>query len=169
MRENVTFDTVSLEEIPDLVKIRFQTRKETYSDIYPAAWIDGFDCTVSEERFKRIALDPDQRLLFINVDGARAGYLCFGRAMEKTIPDNSICINMLYLLRAFQRHGIGALALEQVRDYCRSRGQDRFYNGCNMHNEAAIRFYRAMGGRIISEYGGHENHALDQVVFEHSV
>ncbi|MEA4914021.1 MAG: GNAT family N-acetyltransferase [Christensenella sp.] len=165
----VTFCPVTPDEVPELVQIRLQTRIETYNDIYPREWIDGFDFALSEAKFRKIAVDPDQRLLFINVDGVRAGYLCFGREMEKTMPENSICINMLYLLRDFQRRGIGSLALEQVRDYCNGIGQNQFYNGCNMHNENALRFYRKMGGRVIAEYGGHENHALDQTVFEHLV
>ncbi len=168
-KETVTFRPVSPNEVPELVKLRLQTRIETYSEIYPREWIEGFDAAASEERFRKIAVDPDQRLCFIEVDGVRAGYLCFGREMEKTMPENVICVNMLYLLRAFQRRGIGALALEYVRNNCRVLGRDRLYNGCNMHNENAMRFYHAIGGIITAEYGGHENRALDQAVFEHLV
>jgi len=169
VRGIVTFEVVKQEEVPELVGLRLQTRKETYGDIYPREWIDEFNVSQSEEKFRKIALDPDQKLLFINVDGKHAGYLCFGREMEKTMPEDSVCVNMLYLLCEFQRCGIGAFAMEQVRDYCRSTGRDRFYNGCNMHNEPALRFYSAIGGQVIAEYGGHENRALDQTVFEHPV
>lgn len=167
MQEKVIFRPVAPEEVPALVKLRLQTRIEIYSEIYPREWIEGFDVAASEERFCKIAVDPDQRLCFIEVDDACAGYLCFGREMEKTMPENSVCINMLYLLRAYQRRGIGTLAMEHVREYCRTLGHDRFYNGCNMHNENAMRFYRVMGGNIIAEFGGHENRALDQAIFEH--
>jgi GNAT superfamily N-acetyltransferase len=169
VQNNVTFEPVKIEEVPELVRLRLLTRIETYSDIYPREWFDGFDTAQSEEKFRKIASDSDQNLLFINVDGKHAGYLCFGKEMEKTMPENSICINMLYLFRAFQRRGIGVLAIEQVRNYCRSIGHGRFYNGCNMHNVAALRFYRAIGGKVIAEYGGHENRALDQTVFEHLI
>ena len=169
MQEKVIFRPVAPEEIPALVKLRLQTRIETYSEIYPREWIEGFDVAASEGRFRKIAVDPEQRLCFIEVDGVCAGYLCFGREMEKTMPENSVCINMLYLLRAYQRRGIGALAMEHVREFCRSLGRDRFYNGCNMHNTSAMRFYRAMGGNIVVEFGGHENRAIDQAVFEHLV
>ena len=167
--ETVTFHPVTPDEVPVLVRLRLQTRIETYSDIYPREWIEGFDVAASEERFREIAVDPDQRLCFIEVDGACAGYLCFGRELEKTMPENSVCINMLYLLSTYQRRGIGALAMEHVREFCRTLGCDRFYNGCNMHNTSAMRFYRAMGGNIVVEFGGHENRAIDQAVFEHLV
>ncbi len=169
MKANVTFDPVTPDEFSELVRIRLQTRKETYSEIYPHEWIDGFDFALSEARFRKIAADPDQHLLFLKVDGEHAGFLCYGMEMESTLPENSICINMLYLLRKYQRRGIGSLALEKVRNYCREIGRDRFYNGCNMHNENALKFYRAMGGRVIAEYGGHENRALDQAIIEHLV
>lgn len=168
-KESVIFRPVLPDEVPEIVKMRLQTRIETYSEIYPREWIEEFDVAASEERFRKIAADPDQRLCFIEVDGACAGYLCFGREMEKTMPENSVCINMLYLLGKYQRRGIGALAMEHVREFCRTLGRGSFYNGCNMHNENAMRFYRAMGGNIVAEFGGHENRALDQAVFEHFV
>lgn len=167
--QNVTFRRVAPDEVPELVKLRLATRVETYSDIYPSEWIDGFDFAASEERFLKISLDADQVLEFIIVDGETAGYVCFGREMEKTMPEDSICINMLYLLRKFQRRGIGTQALKHVRDYCRTLERDRFYNGCNMHNVSALQFYSALGGRKIAEYGGHEDRGLDQAVFEHLV
>ena len=167
MEDRVTFRAVTQDDIPALVKMRLQTRIETYSEIYPREWIEGFNVVLTEERFRGIASDPDQRLYFMEIGGERAGYLCFGSEMEQTMPKDSVSINMLYILKAFQRRGIGSLALEQVRSYCRTLGRDRFYNGCNMHNENALRFYSAMGGRIIAEYGGHENRALDQAIFEH--
>ena len=169
MYGTVIFRRVSPEEMPALVRLRLATREETYRGIYPDEWIDGFDFAASEERFVKISLDADQVLEFIVVDGETAGYVCFGREMEKTMPENSICINMLYLLNAFQRRGIGALALEQVRAYCRSIGRDRFYNGCNLYNENAIRFYQAMGGHMISWCTVAGNKAKDQIVFEHLV
>lgn len=169
MNGTVTFRRVLPAEVPALVRLRLATREETYRGIYPDEWIDGFDFAASEARFRKMAADPGQNLFFIESDGETAGYLCYGRELESTMPENSICINMLYLLSAFQRRGIGALALEQVRDYCHSIGRDRFYNGCNLYNENAIRFYQAMGGHMISWCTVAGNKAKDQIVFEHLV
>lgn len=169
MHETVTFRRVLPEEVPALVRLRLATREETYRGIYPDEWIDGFDFAASEERFRKMAADPEQNVLFIEMNGKTAGYLCYGREQEATMPKDSICINMLYLLRAFQHRGIGALALEQVRAYCRSIGRKRFYNGCNLYNENAVRFYQKMGGRVISWSTVAGNKAKDQIVFEHLV
>lgn len=169
MNGTVTFRKVLTDEVPALVRLRLATREETYRGIYPDEWIDGFDFAASEERFRGMAADPDQNVFFIEADGKIAGCLCYGREQESTMPENSICIHMLYLLSAFQRRGIGALALEQVRAYCRSIGRDRFYNGCNLYNVKAIRFYRKNGGRMISWSTVAGNKAKDQIVFEHLV
>lgn len=169
MDEAVSFRLAEPTDAPALARVRLETREETYRGIYPDAWIDGFDLTASEERFRGMIADAEQRVYLIEAEGALAGYLCYGRPLEATMPAGSVCINMLYLLRAFQRRGIGARALEHVRSYCRSLHTDRFYNGCNMHNANAVRFYLTMGGRIVAEHGGHENRALDQYVFEHVV
>lgn len=169
MKETVLFRPVAQEDVPALVRLRLATREETYRGVYPDEWIDGFDFAASEGRFKKMAADEDQRVCFILCGGQIAGYFCYGREQEETLPKDSVCINMLYLLRAFQRRGIGQEAIEQVRAYCRSIGRDRFYNGCNLYNENAIRFYRAMGGRVISWSSVGGNKAKDQLVFEHLV
>lgn len=169
MNGTVTFRRVLPEEVPALVRLRLATREETYRGIYPDEWIDGFDFAASETRFRGMAADPEQNVFFIEVNGETAGYLCYGGEQESTMPENSVCVNMLYLLSAFQRLGIGALALEHARDYCRSIRRDRFYNGCNLYNVKAIRFYRKNGGRVISWSTVSGNKAKDQVVFEHLV
>ncbi len=169
MDESVLFRLAAPTDAPALAYVRLETREETYRGIYPDAWIDGFDLTASEERFRGMIADAEQRVYLIKIEDALAGYRCCGRPLEATMPEGSVCINMLYLLRAFQRRGIGIRAIERVRAYCRSLGADRFYNGCNMHNANAVRFYLAMGGRVVAEHGGHENRALDQYVFEHLV
>lgn len=169
MDSAVAFRRVLPQEVPALVRLRLITREETYRGIYPDEWIDGFDFAASEVRFLDMAADPDQNVFFIEMSGETAGYLCYGREQETTMPENSICINMLYFLRSFQRRGIGALALEQVREYCRSIGRDRFYNGCNLYNENAVNFYKKMGGRVISWSTVAGNKAKDQIVFEHLV
>ncbi|HWP22323.1 MAG TPA: GNAT family N-acetyltransferase [Candidatus Cryosericum sp.] len=169
MNGTVTFRRVLPEEVPALVRLRLATREETYRGIYPDEWIDGFDFAASEARFRDMTADPDQNVFFIKVNGETAGYLCYGREQEETMPKDSVCINMLYVLSAFQRRGIGALALEQVRKYCRSIGRKRFYNGCNLYNVKAIRFYQKNGGHVISWSTVSGNKAKDQVVFEHLV
>ena len=94
MQDKVIFRPVAPEEIPALVRLRLQTRIETYSEIYPREWIEGFDVAASEERFRKIAVDPDQRLCFIEVDGAYAGYLCLEERWKRPcrrIPSASTC------------------------------------------------------------------------------
>ena len=47
MKESITFRSVMPDEIPELVRLRLETRIETYSEIYPSEWIDGFDFKLS--------------------------------------------------------------------------------------------------------------------------
>ncbi len=58
---------------------------------------------------------------------------------------------------------------EYLRDTCRATGKDRFYNGCNLHNENAVRFYKAMGGRVIGWCTADGDIVMDQLIFEHPV
>lgn len=64
MESTLTLRAVTREDIPALVRLRLATRIETYRDIYPAEWIDKFDIAASQERFLKIADDPQQNLYF---------------------------------------------------------------------------------------------------------
>lgn len=167
MENGVVFLKADVCNAPGLARLRRDTRDETFRGIYPDEVMAHFDMEASERMFAELIREDGEELYLIECGGVPAGYFGYGKPTYDILPPDAVCLTMLYLLRAFQRRGTGRLVFEHMRDYCRSVGKDRFYNGCNLHNENAVRFYQAMGGRVICWYTAGEGKAKDQAVFEH--
>lgn len=57
---------------------------------------------------------------------------------------------MLYILKEYQKQGIGKGFFEIARKQVKEAGYDKFMVAVNSQNGNAIQFYLAMGGKIIS-------------------
>lgn len=169
MAGDIVFRRAEVDDASAIARLRMATREETYRGIYPDEWIDGFDLAASERMLADTIQEAGEELYLIECDDSPAGFFGYGKPTYDILPPDALCLTFLYLLRAFQHRGIGTRAIEHVRAYCRSTGRDRFYNGCNLHNENAIRFYQAIGGRVIGWCTEGGNKAKDQIVFEYLV
>lgn len=169
MTEEIVFTRAEAGDAPAIARLWRDTREETYRGIYPDEVLAHFDCAASERMLADLIREDGEQLFLIECDGTPAGYFGYGKPTYDFLPPDALCLTLLYILRAFQHKGIGALAIEHVREYCRSIGRDRFYNGCNLYNENAVRFYKAMGGRVIGWCTVGGNKAKGQLVFEHIV
>ena len=56
---------------------------------------------------------------------------------------------MLYILKEYQKQGIGKVFFEIARKQVKEAGYDEFMVAVNSQNVNAIQFYLAMGGKII--------------------
>lgn len=134
----------------------------TYRGIYPDEAIDGFDLERHTQRDLERIRDPELRVYLIRSADMPIGYF----TLKTTAP---VYIGSLYLLREYQRQGIGRRALMIAERYCAERGIPGYYCSCNAHNHPAQAFYRAMGGVIVEQDTGHENRQEDQLTFEFKV
>ena len=113
----------------------------------------------------RIA-DP-ANAVFLAMDGAECvGYFTYGPYTYGRYKDFTLCLNSLYFLPGYRRMGLGRRAFAQLTEFCRERGIQKFFCGCNCHNLPAQAFYRAMGGVVGAVHGGHADRAEDQMYFE---
>ena len=140
--------------------------EETYRGIYPDEKLDNYDASAYTRRdFNRIGIPGYHYYLFM--DGGRcAGYFSFGPYNYGAYKDFYLAINDLYLLNDYQGRGLGREAMATVRDYCRTRGLNKFFCGCNVHNENAKGFYAHMGGVMGDVPQFHEDPSDDIVHFE---
>ena len=140
--------------------------EETYRGIYPDDKLDHYDLSAYTRRdFNRIGIPGYNYYLFMDEDRC-VGYFSFGPYNYGTYKDFYLAINDLYLLRCCQGKGLGKMAMEYVRGYCRDRGIEKFFCGCNVHNHAARAFYAHMGGVMGDIPQCHENPCDDIVHFE---
>ena len=130
----------------------------TYRGVYPDAEIDQYD-TERHLRRDRARIGDPSYLVWLILDGERPiGYLYL---QHKT----GVHIQSLYVLREYQRHGIGRMAFSVVREYCRAQALPGFTCNCNAHNKNARAFYERMGGVVTAEDVGHANLQEDQLTY----
>ena len=135
----------------------------TYRGIYPDAMIDDFDFSWHLKKDRDKLRNPEFHVYFLRLRSRNAGYLVYRHEAKR------VTLNSLYLLPEARRRGIGRIALQHVRTYCREHGVSGFRLQCNPWNENAMAFYRAMGGTIIKWDTGYAEKLQDGVVFEFSV
>ena len=131
-----------------------------YRGIYPDAVIDNFDCDWHQQRDLKKISDPSFTVYLIKYGDKDIGYFIFQHT------DSRVWLHSLYVLREYQRKGIGKQAFSILKEYCTEREIDRFACNCNPHNENAMRFYQRMGGAITKTDTGHRNRQEDGVIFE---
>ena len=145
---------------------RLKVWEETYRGIYPDEKLDHYDASTYTRRdFNRMGIPGYNYYLFVD-EGKCVGYFSFGPYNYGTYKDFYLTINDLYLLKPYQRRGLGREALEIIRNYCRTRGLKKFFCGCNAHNHNARAFYAHMGGVEGDTPVFHEDPSDDIVHFE---
>ena len=134
----------------------------TYRGIYPDDAIDGFDLEWHTQRDLARIKDPHLRVYLIRFADMTIGYFIH----KTTVP---VYIGSLYVLKEYQRQGIGRRAFMIAEQYCVECGTSKYYCNCNAFNYPAQAFYHAMGGVIINCDTGHKNKQEDQLTFEFMV
>lgn len=163
---SVEFRRASPEDARLLAETRRRAWDTTYRGIYPDAMIDEYDLEAHTARDAARIADP-ANVVFLAMDGAECvGYFTYGPYTYGRYKDFALCLNSLYFLPGYRRMGLGRRAFAQVTEFCRERGIQKFFCGCNCHNLPAQAFYRVMGGVVGAVHGGHADRAEDQMYFE---
>ena len=136
--EEVRFVPATENDVMAIIELRKQVWITTYRGIYPDEMLD--------------------RYLIAN-DGGNIGYL--------TIRETkSVVLQSLYVLREHQHQGIGKQAFDFVIQYCKEKNARSFLCYCVPENWNARRFYEKMGGTVIGEDFGNEEHWMDSVIYQ---
>ncbi len=155
---NITFTPANPSDAQELSELRRQVWQTTYRGIYPDEMIDNFDYSFHNERNLLFIQSPNFLVYFICKDADKIGYLI----LRKKEPFH---LQSLYLLEAYQGKGIGTLAFDFVRHYCRDHGISKFDLDCHPDNSGALAFYTKMGGTITHRDEGHERNEENGVQF----
>ena len=156
--KTLSFVRASEEDAPLLSRLRQRMWATTYRGIYPDEEIDDYDYAVHEARDLARLRDPAYRIFLVKDGEESVGY--FGLRCGETLY-----IQSLYFLPEYRRRGLGRRVFDLVKSCAAEQGRNSFCCSCNAHNTPALAFYRAMGGRAVSEDLGHENRQEDQIGF----
>ncbi len=140
----IAFVPATPADAPLLGQLRQQCWAATYRGIYPDEMIAQFDFAWHEERDLARIRSPRFNVCLIREGSLPIGYM----VLQDGAPP---LLYSLYLLPSHQRRGIGHLAFERMRAWCKERGHSHFLCHCSPYNAPAMAFYRRMGGTVISE------------------
>ncbi len=154
------------EDAGTIVQTRSAIWLETYRGIYPDEMLYHADLDAAKARFAARIADPAHHIWLYYDAEICIGYFAVGPSNFGPYKDFGLCLNNLYVRRAYQGLGLGRRAFSVVWDYCRKQGISKFFCGCNVHNTHAVEFYRHMGGIQGDEATYHENKADDIIHFE---
>ena len=162
LRSLVRFDLATEDDAQTIIELRKQIWGTTYRGFYPDSMIDDFDYGWHLEKELRRIRSPEYRVYRIVKDDQNIGYL----SLRKT---GVVSLQSLYLLKEYQHQGIGRLAFDFAKRYCRDLGADSFTCHCLPENWNARRFYEKMGGKVIGEDMDNEESWMNSVIYRFEI
>ena len=130
--------------------LKGQVWNTTYKGIYPDEKLSGYDVVKNEAIFQNIVNNPDIDL-YVALDADKiVGLMTCGKPY-RPFMDFQQEIGLLYILKEYQRKGIGKTFFEIARNQVKSNGYTKFFLSVNSRNYDAQKFYEAMGGVTICQ------------------
>jgi ribosomal protein S18 acetylase RimI-like enzyme len=122
--------------------------RETYADLLPAAFLDGFDVVDRAARWRRIIGGPNDLGTFVaEIDGAVVGFAsaCPQRKAGLRADGFDAELATVYLLRRAQRRGLGRRLVAACAGTLQARGVVAMSLWVFRDNGPARAFYAALG------------------------
>lgn len=151
------------EDCDKLSKLKQRVWNETYRNIYSDEKIDNFDYERNSQKFLNMINNPDIELYVVENNNL-VGYMEYGKPI-RAYKNYKQEIGLLYLLKEYQRKGIGKELFNIASDKIKEKGYDEFFVFCNKYNNKAQEFYKKMGGKIIQIDDDNEDKSIPQIVF----
>lgn len=153
--QNIIFRKVTEHDIPQLQKLAIETFQSTFHDQNTEADMARFlEVTYAEERLLQEVLDKESLTYFICDQDTPIGFFKLNWNTSQTEPDypHALEIQRIYILDAYHRQGIGALALAWIESFAIQQQKEALWLGVWEHNTKAIAFYEKLGFVHISSH-----------------
>ena len=137
---------------------------ETYRGIYSDAKIDNYDYEKQIIKFLDILNNKELELYVVEVNKELVGYMELGTP-RYPYKDYQQEIGLLYLIKDYQRLGIGKKLFDMAYNRIKEKGYKEFFVSCNKYNLNAQMFYKKMGGIIGDIDDDNEDKSIPQVIF----
>ncbi len=146
----ITYRKAIVTDCHELAVLKGLVWNTTYKGIYPDEKLTGYDVAKNEIIFQNIVNNPDFEL-YVALDGDKlVGLMTCGKPY-RPFNDFQQEIGLLYILKEYQRQGIGKTFFDIARKQVKTSGYTEFFLSVNNKNFAAQQFYVAMGGTVICE------------------
>lgn len=136
----------SIEDIPAIVKIAYDTWFVTYQDVISQAQIEYMfgEMYTPESIYKQMDFYKHTFLILYQAE-MPIGFASYGKLEE---PINTYKLHKLYLLPSQQSKGFGRILLNEVEKQVAALGADHLQLNVNRKNPA-LSFYEKLGYEII--------------------
>lgn len=139
-----------IEDCYDIAVLKGIVWNTTYQGIYPDEKLTGYNVARNEVIFQNIVNNPDIEL-YVAVDTDKiVGFMTCGNPY-RPFQDFQQEVGLLYILKEYQRQGIGGTFFNIARKQVAASGNRKFFLSVNSRNFAAQKFYQAMSGTVIFE------------------
>ena len=162
MRSDSMFVEAAKEDVPEIIALRHQIWGTTYRGIYPDDMIDNFDWAWHQEKELLRINDPAYSVYLLQKDDQNIGYLTMSRT-------DGVILQSLYILSEHQRQGIGRIAFDFIKEYCKEQCAESFICQCVPDNLDARAFYERMGGKVIGEDLANEERWQNSITYRFSL
>ncbi len=151
-----------------LSKLKQQVWSETYRGIYSDEKIDNFDYQKNSEKFLNIINNPNIELYVVEDNSRLVGYMDCG-VPYRPYKNYKQEIGLLYLLKEYQRKGIGKELFNIATSKIKENGYNEFFVCCNKYNINAQEFYKRMGGLVDEIDNENTDKSIPQVTFIYKI
>lgn len=148
MKQNIIYRKATERDCYEIAKLKGIVWNTTYQGIYSEESLKGYDVEKNEKIIRQIVNNPEIERFVATEKDRIVGFMTCGKPY-KPFRHYEQEVGLLYILKEYQRSGIGRSFLDIARAKVEEAGYREFVVGVNSKNSNAIQFYLAMGGEII--------------------
>ena len=145
---DIVYRKATIEDCYSIAELKGIVWNTTYKGIYPDERLMNYDVNKNEQIMRNIVDNPDIEIYVATTDDKIVGFMTCGKPYKPFMHYEQE-VGLLYILREYQKQGIGKCFFEIARKQVKETGCNEFVVAVNSQNTNAIQFYMAMGGEIV--------------------
>lgn len=144
---NIVYRKATAEDCYSIAELKGIVWNTTYKGIYSDETLIGYDVKKNEQIMRNIVNNSEIEI-YVATDDKIVGFMTCGKPY-KPFKHYEQEVGLLYILKEYQKQGIGKGFFEIARKQVKEAGYNEFMVAVNSQNVNAIQFYMAMGGKIV--------------------
>jgi len=145
---NIEYRKATAEDCYSIAELKGIVWNTTYKGIYSDEKLTRYDVEKNEQIMQNIVNISEIEIYVATVEDKIVGFMTCGKPY-KPFKHYEQEVGLLYILKEYQKQGIGKGFFEIARKQVKEAGYNEFIVAVNSQNANAIQFYLAMGGKII--------------------
>lgn len=157
IKTSMTIRIATIDDAAELGKMHIASWRETYTGILPEGMLSSLSVPARIAKWQEILREPASvEATVVHVtedDGNIIGFGSCGPQRTEELKGRGYAgeFSGIYVLRAFQRHGVGARLMSIMASDLASRGFNAASLWVLRDNAGARQFYERFGGQVVEE------------------